>query len=73
MTDSHAGYLVVLEEDVREDDAEWILNAIRMIKRVKSVQPLPSSYDQVIARDRRDHKWQDALFALMDKMRKEEK
>ena len=29
MTDRHAGYVVTLNEDIREDDAEAIINAIR--------------------------------------------
>jgi hypothetical protein len=34
MTDRHAGYVVVLERDIREDDAEVILSAIGMVKGV---------------------------------------
>lgn len=32
MTDRHAGYIVTLAADIREDDAEHIINAIRMVK-----------------------------------------
>lgn len=65
MTDRHAGYLVVLSEDIREDDAaESILVALRMIKGVRSVTPVIAGYEQVIARERRDGKWRDALYDL---------
>lgn len=40
MTDRHAGYVVALGEDIREDDAEAIMAAISMIKGVLSVQPV---------------------------------
>jgi hypothetical protein len=40
MTDRHAGYLVTLTEDTREDDAERIITALSMVKGVLSVDPL---------------------------------
>lgn len=40
MTDRHAGYVVTLDRDIREDDAEAVLNAIRMVKGVASVTPV---------------------------------
>lgn len=65
MTDRHAGYIVVLAADVREDDAEeGVLNAIRMIKGVVSVKPVVASYEQEIAEERRDGEWRDALYRL---------
>lgn len=40
MTEKHVGYLVILEEPIREDDAEnSTLNAIKMIKGVAKVVP----------------------------------
>ena len=64
MTDRNAGYLVVLSEDVREDDAERWTDAIRMIKGVVSVTPVPANVAQAIARERRDGEWVDALLKL---------
>jgi hypothetical protein len=64
VTDRHAGYLVVLTGDIREDDAEATLTALRMIKGVISVTPVIADYGQVIARKRRDSRWQDALRNL---------
>ena len=39
MTDRHAGYIVTLADDVREDDAEAIVTALSMVKGVKEVSP----------------------------------
>lgn len=39
MTDRIKGYLVTLEADIREDDSETILNALKMIKGVHNVRP----------------------------------
>ena len=38
MTDRYNFLVVVLEENIRDDDAETILNAIRMVKGVLSVE-----------------------------------
>lgn len=38
MTDRIKGFLVTLENDIREDDAEFIVTAIKMIKGVYSVK-----------------------------------
>lgn len=36
----HYNYLTVaLQKDLRDDDAEWIINAIKMIKGVLNVKP----------------------------------
>jgi len=40
MTDRLKGILVTLDVDVREDDAEPILNAIRQIRHVADVRPV---------------------------------
>lgn len=45
MTTRHAGYLVVLSEDVREDDADAIQMALSMVRGVLAVTPVPASPD----------------------------
>ena len=40
MTDRYYAYTVILEEPLRDDDAEGITNAIGMIKGVAEVTPL---------------------------------
>ena len=53
MTTLHKGYVVALTEDIREDDAESIINAIRMVKGVMSVKPIDSdAFAGSIDRDR---------------------
>ena len=37
MTDRFNGLIVVLEKDIRDDDAQCLLDAIRMMKGVKDV------------------------------------
>jgi hypothetical protein len=52
MTDRHSGYIVILEKDIREDDAESTLNALRMVKGVSSVEPIISGISIHIAEQR---------------------
>lgn len=52
MTDRHHGYIVVLEQDLRSDDAEATLNAIRQIKGVISVEPVVTEVADHMARAR---------------------
>ena len=52
MTDRHAGYIVVLEKDIRSDDAEYTLNALRMVRGVSSVEPIVSGIEVHIAEQR---------------------
>lgn len=49
MTDRYSGYIVVLENDIREDDAESTINAIKHIKGVLSVTPHTKNMDEVVA------------------------
>ncbi|GAA3852666.1 hypothetical protein GCM10023084_03620 [Streptomyces lacrimifluminis] len=50
MTARHAGYIVTLAEDIREDDADHIMTALRMVSGVISVQPVTANLDMAIAR-----------------------
>jgi hypothetical protein len=40
MTDRHAGYIVTLSNDIREDDAEAVITALKMVKGVVGVEPV---------------------------------
>jgi len=64
MTTRHAGYLVVLTDDIREDAAGSVLNALRMVKGVAAVAPVEADHTQAVARVRRDSQWQRALRDL---------
>ena len=52
MTDRYNALTVVLDHDIRSDDAESIINAIEMIRCVLSVKPKVSNIDDHIAYDR---------------------
>ncbi len=53
MTDRYNGIVVTLKEDMREDDAEATLSAIRRIKGVLSVAGnIRKSFDEHIASER---------------------
>lgn len=52
MTDRYKGFIVHLDKDIREDDCEEIITALRMVKRVREVEPLISKLDDAIAYER---------------------
>jgi hypothetical protein len=70
MTARHAGYLVTLADDVRDDDAEAIITALRMVRGVIAVEPIEGmSAEIMIARQRADAEWRDRLVALLTEAR----
>ena len=52
MTDRYSGFVVVLDRNVREDDAEQIVEAIAMVKGVIAVKPHIAEIAEVIAQER---------------------
>jgi hypothetical protein len=42
VTDRHMGYIVILDKDLREDDAEQLITALQMVKGVREVVPYTS-------------------------------
>jgi hypothetical protein len=52
MTDRYNAFVVVLEQDIREDDAQAIINAIKMVKGVLDVTPHTASFEDAIATTR---------------------
>lgn len=52
MTDRHSGYIVTLDHDIREDDAEQIIQALSMVKGVLAVEPLVRDGDLMITQAR---------------------
>jgi hypothetical protein len=49
MTDRYNALTVVLDRDIREDDAELLVNAIRMLRGVLSVNPNVSDLQDHVA------------------------
>lgn len=43
MTDRYSGFMVVLADDIRDDDAADTLTALRMVHGVARVEPVVSS------------------------------
>lgn len=69
MTARHAGYIVTLADDVREDDAEHILTALRMISGVVSVTPVTADIGQVVARERVQAEIREKVLRLLEELR----
>jgi hypothetical protein len=65
MTDRHAAYIVVLSDDLREDDAEYTINALRMVKGVARVEPVVADQAIHIAEVRADQVWRDRIAGLL--------
>jgi len=51
MTDRLKGFIVTLDHDMRDDDAEVIVNAISMIKGVLTVKPSVRDLDDLMNRE----------------------
>lgn len=48
MSDKVKGFVVALENDLREDEIEHVINAIKMVKGVVNVEPIKTtSHDQI--------------------------
>lgn len=69
MTERHAGYIVTLAEDIREDDAEHIVNALRMVRGVLSVEPVRADLNSAIADERAKAAMREKLLTLLEEMR----
>lgn len=65
MTDEHAGYIVTLNTDIREDDAESILTALRMVRGVLSVEPVVANLDLHMAEDRARYGFRSRLIEFI--------
>jgi len=62
VTERHAGYVVTLKEDIREDDAERLVSALRFFSCVASVTPIVSNVEHHVATEK-------ARFDLLSKLR----
>ena len=68
MTERHAGYVVTLAEDLREEDAEHVINALRMVRGVLSVEPVRASLDLTVATERVKAETRERLLALLKEL-----
>jgi len=62
MTDRVKGFVISLDHDIREDDCEYILNAIKMIKGVVNVEKVLSEPNDHIIRMRVEKEMSDKFF-----------
>lgn len=65
MTDQYSGVLVTFEKDIRKDDAQSLINAIKMIKGVISVDPQISDYEHLMAKSQAKHELIQSLFQVL--------
>jgi hypothetical protein len=68
MTERHAGYIVTLADDIREDDAEHILTALRMISGVVSVKVVAADFEMRMARDRVHSEVRGKVLRLLEEL-----
>ena len=65
MTDRLKGVTVAFDEDIREDDAESIINAILALKHVQHVTTLLTGVDDWINRQRIRHELAEKLLEVV--------
>lgn len=68
MTDRFHSLTVVLDQNIREDDAESLINAISMIKGVLSVSGNASDLSEHVARQRLVIDLRQRLWTLADEI-----
>ena len=66
MTTRLKGFTVVLNNDIREDDAEQIIRAIQMIKGVQNVVPVETNPDDYINRSQIRHELYNKILKVLD-------
>lgn len=52
MTDRHAGYIITLKEDIREEESQAVISALGLMRGVISVEPVASDLALHIAQRR---------------------
>jgi hypothetical protein len=66
MTDRLKGLIVTFEKDIRDDDAQSIIDAILMVKGVLSVTTSISTSDDSMNRIRIRHELKEKLFEALE-------
>ena len=65
MTDRVKGFTVTLEKDIRIDDVEVIMQAIRMIRGIANVEPSISTSEDHMNRQRIKYELRDKFYKFM--------
>lgn len=66
MTDRYYALTVVLDKDIRSDDCESIINAIKMMKRVIDVKGNVSTPESWMAESRALHETRMKLWEVLN-------
>lgn len=69
MTDRLKGVWVAFDHDIRTDDAEATIAAIRQIRHVSDVTPEVSDHTDWMARDRVKWEFNDKILAALREIR----
>ena len=65
MTDRYDAFIVILERDVREDDAQATIDAIKQLRGVQDVKPHTSDFNSTIVRTRLRTEIEQKLFSVL--------
>lgn len=68
MTDRIKGFYVSLTHDIRDDDCEPILDAVKMIKGVAAVKPMVSGHEDWMARQHVKEELRGKVYELLDSL-----
>lgn len=66
MTTRLKGFTITLEKDIREDDAEILIQVLKMIKGIVSVKPIESDPSDAMARERVKSEIRDKFWKFYD-------
>lgn len=74
MTDRYAAFIVTTDINIRDDDAEAILTALRMVRHVADVKPVVADHDlyEQVRRQHARYEVRSLLIELLDKLDEEE-
>lgn len=64
MADRYAAFVVSLDQDLPEDEARRVRDALRMIRGVIGVEPVVSSVEVAVAQSRADAVWRERIANL---------
>jgi hypothetical protein len=67
MTTRIKGFTITLEKDLREDDIEELVTALRMVRGVASVDPLEKGTEDDMARARVYYELRDKFYEFINK------
>ena len=65
MTDRYKGLTVAFKQDIRDDDAQKIIEAIRLLRGVADVKPVLAGFEDLTTTIRVNREWSDALYQLI--------